>query len=156
VSAPAWKKFENDVQKHFLERMETEPMIYHRFYDTASAQGFLPVQPGDHLVVYRGVPILIETKFSEKHESLRSCFSSHVPDEQMGSHRLWTRAGAITLLAFRGPNGHELWDGAYLADCRTHGRRLDKSERLKSDCLFEDLFKEVTITCRYGRKLHVF
>jgi hypothetical protein len=151
-----WRKFENDVQELFLSRMERERMVYHRFYDTASAGNFLPAQPGDHLVVYQGMPILIETKYSGKHATLRSCFSSNVDDGQMGSHRIWTRAGAITLLAFRGTEGHELWDGAYLVECRMTGTRLDLSRRLKHGTGLQELFSKVVIPGNGVRKLYVF
>lgn len=140
MAIPHWKKFENDVQKYFLKRIETEPMVYHRFYDTASARGFLPAQPGDHLVIYRGLPILIETKSSEKHDSLIRCFSSHVPSEQVGSHRLWLRAGAMTLLSFKGTAGLELWPGEELVEARTNGRRLRASSIISKGDTLEDIF----------------
>ena len=130
---PKWKKFENEVQGLFLSRLKKEPLMYHRFYDTASANGgFLPAQPGDHLVIWKGVPILIETKLSEKHDSLRSCFSGHVKNHQIGSHRLWLRAGAITLIVFKGATGTvEVWGGRHCVDQRTEGRPLKKGGQLK-------------------------
>ena len=130
MSVPEWKKLERDVQVYFETLMETEPVVYHRFYDTASANGFLPAQPGDHLVIYSGVPFLIETKNSVKYNSLSSCFASHVKDTQIAAHRVWGRAGVITLFLFHGTEGYELWDGAYCAKRRVEGKRLEKDKRL--------------------------
>lgn len=127
MSVPEWKKLERDVQVYFETLMETEPVVYHRFYDTASANGFLPAQPGDHLVIYSGVPFLIETKNSVKYNSLSSCFASHVKDTQIAAHRVWGRAGVITLFLFHGTEGYELWDGAYCAKRRVEGKRLEKN-----------------------------
>lgn len=142
---PNWKKFENKVQRHFEQRAENERLVYHRFYDTASAVGFLPAQPGDHLVIWQGTPILIETKYSKRFASLSSCFSEMVGDGQIGSHRIWLRAGAQTLFAFQGTDGYELWWGAHLAECRVAKKRLDKEGRLKQCGTLTDLLTNVVI-----------
>ena len=156
MGVPAWKKFEDKVQQHFTDRSEMERLIYHRFYDTASAQGFLPAQPGDHMVIWKGIPILIETKYSKRFSSLSQCFADMVKDGQIGSHRLWLRAGAQTLFAFQGTEGYELWDGAYCAECRVTGKRLDKDRRLKANSNLTDLFRHIVIPCNAHRKIHLF
>jgi len=157
MAVPEWKKFEDAVQKLFETRAETERLIYHRFYDTHSAQGFLPAQPGDHLVIWHGVPVLIETKYSSRLSSLYSCFSEMVKSHQIGSHRLWLRAGAQTMIAFKGTDGYELWDGAHCVECRSEGKRLNKDTRLKVGGSLPDLFRNVEIPCpnRY-RKIYLF
>ena len=128
---PEWKQLEERVAEYFRLRMENEPLVYHRFYDTHAAGGFLPAQPADHLVVSRGTPILIETKYTSRFETLVSCFSEMVDDNQIANTRMWSRAGAYSLYLFEGTEGYELWDGDYCARQRTDGKRLKKEGYIK-------------------------
>lgn len=155
MAIPNWKKFENKVQLHFTNRAQEERLVYHRFYDTHSANSFLPAQPGDHLVIWQGIPILIETKYTSRFASLASCFSELVEDAQIGSHRVWLRAGAQTFVAFEGTEGYELWWGAYLAECRINSRRLNKDNRIKVADNLDELFRNVTVECSDHYKIHL-
>lgn len=131
----AWQILEDDVEKHFLGRLAREQLVYHRFYDTRSAGNTLPEQPGDHLVIYKGVPILLESKQSVR-PSLRSCFASNVPSSQLTHHHLWKRAGASCFFIFRHGNKgdsdimHELWPSDHLFDCRRVGMPLEYGKRI--------------------------
>lgn len=142
MAKPAWKKFEEGVEAYFKARMEHEPIVYHRFYDTHSAGSFLPNQPGDHYIKTLTHSILLETKHSEVHASLRSCFSNMVEDSQIAHMRVWMRAGSLTLVLFKGTNGLELWDGGHCAHCRLHGRRLDSDRILSSRRTIAEVFKD--------------
>lgn len=105
-----WRKFENDVHDYLREQAKERALIVHRFYDSKSAGDMLPAQPGDFLVIYQAMPILLELKSSEVFDSLRSCFSSHVSSAQIAFHRLWRRAGAQTWFLFLGADGRfERW-----------------------------------------------
>lgn len=148
---PKWKKLEEDVAELFRQRMELEPLVYHRFYDTHSAGSLLPEQPADHLVIWRGLPILIETKYSSRFASLASCFGEMVKDGQIASARIWGRAGAYSLFLFQGTEHYELWNGDYLALCRVNGDRLHKDCALKRDELTKEglarILSNVIIGC---------
>jgi hypothetical protein len=126
---PEWKKLEEGVAEYYRKLAETEPIIYHRFYDTkASVNMFLPAQPGDHLVVKDGKAIVIETKHSVKHLSLVACFKSAVSPEQLAFARLWTRAGAAYWFLFKGTSGVELWSGSLLYQHHVKGTKLNRLE----------------------------
>jgi hypothetical protein len=137
---PAWKKLENDVAKYFTDRMEKEPMFYHRFYDTHSANAFLPAQPGDHQVIKHGHTTVIETKYSAIHVSLVSCFSAVFNDSsQLTFARLITRAEADYWVIFQGSGGYELWEGGMLYRKKITGARLNRLETLKLAPTIEQL-----------------
>lgn len=140
MTSPQWKQFEDDVQKYFKKRMEVDPIVYHRFYDTHSAGSFLPSQPADHLVQTPGHTVLVETKYSEVHNSLRSCFSSMVDDTQIAHMRIWMRAGAVGLIAFKGKVGIEVWEGGHCAYCRLNGLRLNPSHILSVGSTVDEAF----------------
>lgn len=130
MAIPRWKKHEQDVQDFFEEKKRRNPLIYHRFYDTGSTGGdsFLPNQPADHLVIYNGNPVLIETKSSERHDSMAANFSGLVSNKQIAHHVMWNRAKATTLFLFLNPDGHyELWDGDYCCYCRLNSKKLNRS-----------------------------
>lgn len=121
-----WKDVETAVEEHLSKLQETDRMTYHRFYDTASAGNYLPEQPGDFLIVYKGVPILLECKFSSVHKSLRSCFSNAVSAGQIASSRIWSRAWAETFFLFYSSvtNTAEVWDGLECVSSRKQGTPL--------------------------------
>lgn len=129
---PEWKKLEQRVQEFFEYKAETDLVTYQRFMDTHAAGAFLPANPGDHLVIAHGKPLLIETKYSSNHTSLSSCFASHVSDQQLMFHRLWNRAGARTFILFQGKGYvYELWDGGHCSWVRVNNKRLSGSQPLK-------------------------
>lgn len=153
-----WRKFEQDIQNYLQKREAEEPMTYHRFYDTASAGDFLPAQPGDFLILSRGHAILLEAKHSTVHASLKSCFASHVKDNQIGFHRIWQRAGATTFFIFKSEiSGHnpviELWDGKALVTARHQGRRLGMSWRVKMGDNLEDVLTDIYLNLPSERTL---
>lgn len=149
MKLPAWKLFEQDVQGLFKARQELEPLVYHRFYDTAAAGNFLPAQPGDHLIISRGHAILIETKCSTVRPSLRSCFSNMVKNTQIMKHRLWQRAGATTFFLFRAdlPSGknHELWDGRGVVKARLGRHLLPKNVLVKQGPDLDQVLRDISL-----------
>lgn len=145
-----WKKFEADIQAHLKDLQKRRPLIYHRFYDTASAQvNFLPNQPGDFMTVCEGWVTLIEAKTSVKHDSLRSCAANAIAPAQLGMHKKWLRAGATCLFVFQGPDGvHEIWPSIHVVEQRSNGRplHLDYCAHFASKTTFlEELTQCVTI-----------
>jgi len=112
-----WKKLEDATQEVLEGIQRKEKLTYERFYDTRSAGNYLPQQKSDFHVCYEGRAVYIECKFSEKHESLRGCFSANVSPEQLASARLVNRAGGKYWFLFYSPLSYkfELWDGYYCA-----------------------------------------
>lgn len=140
AAIPAWKKLENDVAGYFKTRMEKEPLFYHRFYDTNSANSFLPAQPGDHQVIKGGHTVVIETKYSAIHVSLVSCFASVFKDSsQLTFARLLSRAGADYWVVFQGSGGYELWDGNLLFKKKVKAGRLSRLEAAKLSPTIEQI-----------------
>jgi hypothetical protein len=88
---------------------------------------------------------MLEAKFSEVHESLRSCFAGSVKSHQLASARIWTRAQASYLVIFYSKMSGlvEVWDGLYLADCRSRGERLSLDRRRTYHSVEEALRKEI-------------
>jgi hypothetical protein len=89
------------LEKHIQEalyRWQCEhKSFFHRFYDSKSAGGYMPAQPGDFLWLLPEKPaILIEAKSTEKSASLKSLLDSG----QCGKHRLWQRAGHVTAFIY--------------------------------------------------------
>lgn len=138
TTTPKWKQFEENIFTYLTEKESVSPIVVHRFYDTHSAGSFLPAQPGDFLIITEGRAILLEAKHSTKYMSLRSCFSTHMKDSQIGQHTLWQRAGATTLVIFKsetkeGGKQVELWDGKNLIKSRNTSTRLRIGSCLKID-----------------------
>lgn len=125
-----WKQLENSVWAELKELVSFLPALPHRFYDSRSAGAAMPSQPADFLLILDGAPIFIECKFSEKHGSLRGCFSNNVDNQQIASAKLAIRAGATYYVLFASKSYVELWPGQYLVEQREAGKRLDLSERL--------------------------
>lgn len=127
------KSFEALVQEALQEEAKVRPLVVHRFYDTYAAGDYLPSQPGDFLVVYRGLPMLLELKSSCVHESLRGCFSNAVPPGQIGSHILWRRAEARCWFLFGFDDGkrraYEMWPSAACIKARERGKPLRLADR---------------------------
>ena len=126
-----WKELENEIEKVLRERQRVGSTMFHRFYDTASAGNYLPAQPADFLAVHNGRAYFIEAKFSEVHETLKSCFSGAVKPNQTASAHLVKRAGAEYVFLFysRAIDHYELWDGEYCFQQRSRGERLHLSKR---------------------------
>ena len=115
------KDFEEDVRKELIYLQDNHRALCHRFYDTHSAGGFLPPQPGDFLSMIGGHALVIECKFSEKEPSLnRKYLSSSVKDEQVAAMRLWMRAGASAIYLFKSELTQvlEVWPASYLAEIK--------------------------------------
>ena len=119
--------FQEELQGCFKELARADPVIWHRFPDTKSAQGnFLSTQPGDFMFIAAGHPILIEAKASHKHKSLRSCLAGMVRDSQAGYHRMWLRAGATCFFVFYSSitDVVEFWASEDICAARAAGRPL--------------------------------
>lgn len=103
--------------------------MYHRFPDSKAARNYLQKQPGDYLLLIEGLPILIEAKCSEVHDSLRAGFSSMFEKPQATQHFLWQRGGGRSWVVFCNRNTEqvEFWDSAYLHQLRVQGKRIPKS-----------------------------
>lgn len=108
--------FEGRVQSALEVMMRTGPTFYQRLYDTRSAGGFLPAQPGDFIGVTQGTGWLLEVKASGKYGSLADggALRSLVKDHQALGGYLMTRASGKSLFVFYGRHSRQLevWDGA--------------------------------------------
>lgn len=115
------KEFELDLQELLRKAIAKHPLAFVRLYDTRSAGSYLPEQPGDFLVTYRGNGYLVECKSSVKFASMagsRSAMTELCSNGQIASMRVWARAGAIPLLLFRHMDNPviEVWDGKAVAE----------------------------------------
>ena len=122
------KEFETKVQRAYEKLQATKELVCLRLYDTRSAGNYLPAQPGDFIIVYKGVPILLEVKSSEKFDTLsgkRAPLTSLFDAEQVAKMRLWRRAGAYPIVLFQSQvtGWMEVWDGDYVAVCYATPRR---------------------------------
>ena len=141
----AW--FEHQVEEVLKEIQATRPAMWHRFTDSKAAQNLVKAQPGDHMLIMRGVPFLIEEKCSLKHNSLRSGFSSLWSKKQASKHLLWRRAGAPSMVIFcnyasdvpEDLMGVDIWDGGVLAKIRCSGRQIPKTVNPWGACRVETL-----------------
>lgn len=126
-----WEKLEQAIQEELVRAQMDRPLAYYRYFDTKSAGNIIPNQPADFQTCQRGVTVLIEAKFSSVHESLRSCFAGSVKGHQLASARIWTRAGAGYIVLFYSALSGlvEVWNGLYLAECRSKGEKLSLDRR---------------------------
>jgi len=140
-----WEGLEAAIQAELVEAQTSNRLAWFRFYDTKSAGSLLPQQPADFQACFLGKAIMIEAKFSEVHESLKSCFAGSVKSHQLASARIWTRAQAVYLVVFySGLSGLvEVWDGLYLSECRSKGERLSLDRRRTYTSVAEALGKEI-------------
>ncbi len=128
------KEFEEDFRLWLKHLTEKHGAMYHRFYDTRSAGAYLPDQPGDYLLIWRGAPHLWELKSSGAHNSLAAGLGTLMSKEQATFHKLWQRAGATThVLFWQQVTGEvELWHGGHVATVRHEkGRRLARQDCLR-------------------------
>lgn len=141
-----WKELEQETNDYLENRQSTERFFFHRFYDTASAGHYIPPSPSDFLVVAQGQATFLECKFSKVHESLVSCFSRHVRDEQIGYMLLTTRAGARYCVIFYSSvsKTFEAWDGGYLVTVKEKERaRLAKGRVLGTAGTLHELLHDL-------------
>jgi hypothetical protein len=142
-----WQDMEKRVQEVLESAQRLKRAAWHRFYDTRSAQGgYLPPQPSDFMLGYEGRLFFIEAKFSEVHESLRSCFSANVSDQQLASSRVWARAcfNKYLVIFYSAPGRIvEVWDGDYLRTCRLEAKRLNLLNRRVYETVEDAIGKEV-------------
>lgn len=114
------KWFEAEVQKCLETLQQKQSATYQRLYDTASAGSFMPKQPGDFIVVYQGIPFLLEVKSSTRYQSLTDggAMRSLIKDHQIAAQRVWHRAGAAGGFIFLGADKEsvEFWDGFRVAE----------------------------------------
>lgn len=131
MHVPNWQALESAVRVELANAQETRPLVYHRFLDTKAAGNMVSPQPADFIACFRGNSTLIEVKFSQAHESLKSCFSGSVRAGQLASARIWVRAGAKYVFLFYSKLGGivEIWDGIYAAECRSKGVPLALEQR---------------------------
>ena len=103
-----------------------------RLYDSRSAGAgkggnFIPAQPADHVLMRKGVCWLIETKSSNKKDSLADCsLRSYISEEQIAGARLWIRSGGRSIFPFLSlsTNIFEIWEGLDVIKAYMEGHRL--------------------------------
>ena len=124
--------FEKTKVKPALDELQaTHNLYYHGFTDTHAAGAFVNNAPGDFLVVLEGVPILIECKASNVHETLRSCLADAVENHQVGTHKLFIRAMGASLFMFYSDATAlvEFWPGVAVIAARANGTPIDPAHR---------------------------
>lgn len=139
---PAERKLATEIGKAFeattlealrnLSTVKADCIRFFRLYDTHSAGGFLPEQPGDFWGGCPRGPTIIECKASIKHSSLTGALSTALDFGQAMQLRLWAEAGHVALLLFFDYNGKsiEAWDGAVVGFHRAEGKRLKAEQRI--------------------------
>lgn len=115
-------------------------LYYHRFLDTHAAGSHVPNAPGDYYAMLRGMPILVECKASIKHMSLKGCLADAVEDHQVGTHRLWIKAGGVSLFLFYSDQTRliEFWRGETVISARQHSAVLKPGDKF-GICKSEEL-----------------
>ena len=123
------KWFEGKTQDALKEIQAEGGSMYYRFPDSNAARNYLAAQPGDHMLLTRGIAILMEEKCSEAYESLSSGFSSLWSKKQAAQHRVWHRSNNPSWVLFcdRTAEKVEIWDGRVVANMRVTGKRLTSS-----------------------------
>ena len=127
-----WKRLEEGIWTHLQDTQSKQQAFVHRFYDSASAGNLLPIQPADFLLIREGVSCFIEAKFSERHQTLVSCFSGSVKQHQLTSAYLTNRAGCRYRILFYSLSAGraEVWDGLMCYERRQESKRLRREEAL--------------------------
>ena len=140
-----WENLETEIRAELVSAQETRPLVWHRFVDSKAAGNVVARQPADFLACYIGKTVLIEAKFSEAHESLRSCLAGAVKPHQLASARIWTRAGAKYIVLFHSKLSgiSEVWDGLYLSECKSKGVKLSLDQRRVYDSVEQAIRREV-------------
>lgn len=143
------QKIGNKLQTDFKKEMDSLASVnwFHvlRLYDTTSARGsFLPAQPGDFLLHKDSKVLLIETKASSVHDSLRSCLSSNMKKAQAANLGLWSACKNKSEVVFahydsdRGKwSSFEVWEGEYVSTCRKKGKVLNPEKAIQLSTLKE-------------------
>lgn len=119
--------FQKEFWKLLQEVRDDEyPAFVHEFTDSKQARAMVRPQPSDFMIkaAMRNVHFM-EVKASEKHNSLRECFSM-VRDTQLSQARDITMSGgSYTVWFYSEPlNVIEVWDGSILAVHRARGTPL--------------------------------
>ena len=128
-----WHGLETEIATYFKALQRAYPIFFHRFADSRAAGNLIGDQPSDFLVAAKGQGMtLLEAKFSEVHDTLRSCFSGAVTANQLASARLAHRAGQRYLILFYSScaGQFELWPGDYCAGQRSLGQPLKLDRRI--------------------------
>jgi hypothetical protein len=128
-----WKDLEDEVADYLRALQKHYPIFFHRFPDSRAAGNLIADQPSDFLVASKGHGLtLLEAKFSEVHDTLRSCFAGAVSAGQLASARLAYRAGQRYLILFHSScaKRFELWPGDYCAGQRGLGQALKLDRRI--------------------------
>lgn len=144
-------KWLEDKTKEALDQIQANSMaMYYRFPDTKAARNPLPTQPGDHLLMIEGKPILIEEKCSEKHDSFRSGMSSLWKKKQAAYHRKWHRAGGTSWIIFCNYYSElvEIWDAQHLVHLRAMGKRIPKTLQPLAVGPIDKLSEMIELTAR--------
>lgn len=148
--------FEGEVETALKEIQATQAAMWHRFTDSKAARNLVKAQPGDHMLIIWGIPILIEEKCSIKYDSLRKGFSALWPKKQAAKHRLWHRAGGPSLIIFCDYDQAvaldfhrvEIWKGEPLARARSTGSPISKHIKPEVEgvvnTLEQDILKVIT------------
>jgi hypothetical protein len=141
----SWKDLEGKIQEVLVEAQKTKHIAWHRFSDTRSAGNYLSDQPSDFLAGRAGTALFIEAKFSEVHDTLRSCFAGAVTDGQIASARIWERAGFKYIVLFYSLPAKqvEIWRGSNIIAARRGGTPLSLAARTIYQSVEEALASEV-------------
>lgn len=123
---------EGAIREWLVEAQTKRPLIFERIPDSKMAGNYIQDAPADFYFVLSGRFAYLEAKFSQKHRSLRACFSNAVSINQTASAKLARRAGARYFLLFysSAEERFEVWDGAYCADRRSLSKPLEEKQRL--------------------------
>lgn len=118
--------FEGKVKDACDVNREKHGLFYYRIYDTKSAGNFLPNNPADFLLGYRGKGLLLECKASEKHTSLVGGVRELVGEDQAAYLEWWEKVGNPSRVLFYSDRLGQIesWPGRAVAYSRTHGTRL--------------------------------
>jgi hypothetical protein len=87
--------FQNRFKAAVESLAATEPVYFHRFTDTKAARNYVKAQPGDCMVVARGLAHLFELKSTDVGASLAKFLSSKEGKHEVAEARKWERAGGL-------------------------------------------------------------
>ena len=123
------KEFEADFQAVLKSMHQRLKSNYYRFYDTRSAGAFMPSQPADYFLGFKGAMHFFELKSSEKYDNLGGGLSTLMDKDQAAHLRLWSRAGAGVHVLFldQMSGAVEWWDGLMVSSARAAGRSIKPS-----------------------------
>lgn len=119
---------EQKVRQVLKALQEEREVFFNRLKDSRSALGFKgPGSPGDFWVVANGRAMIIETKSSANHQTLRSGLRSLVKRSQIAACHLMLRAKGLYVFLHFDLRSHEfeLWHGRDVLNGWNKSARLE-------------------------------